>query len=235
MLRDSAPRAEPGGFGAHLGQPLCLPKGLGVSTGARQGLQSLGPGPVPPVPQNLLAAPSLGLLPPPLGSVSSRGLRLGLWRCTSRGCARLGGGSQSPRLGFGSSSSARGGGCLWCPRPPPEASALFSHVGLGLSLGCWLASPGTLTPPNSTEVQQCSLTVFNLTGSRIFIPEFDPVCHVGWEQDTLSTSAISMGLCGPRGSEVPSCTRVSLQWRETVDSGSCWLPRPQSATVSGSD
>lgn len=61
--------------------PAQRPRGL---HGARQGLQSLGPGPAPPVPQNLLAAPSLGFLPPPLGSVSSRDC------CSARGGAPLG-------------------------------------------------------------------------------------------------------------------------------------------------
>lgn len=58
MLWGGASQAEPGGLGVHLGQPL-IPA-WGISNSARQGLQSPGPGPVPHLPLNMLAALGFG-------------------------------------------------------------------------------------------------------------------------------------------------------------------------------
>lgn len=61
---------------------------------------------------------------------------------------------------------------------PQEASALSpaTWASFGLSLGLRVGFSGGPDPLKSTEVHQCCLAGFNLVGSRIFIPEFNPVC-----------------------------------------------------------
>lgn len=126
-------------------------------------------------------------------------------------CPPLGEAASLPDLAWAAPRWLMTGAACGAPACPQRLVLCFSHVGLGLSSGLLVGFTGDPDPPNSTEVERCGLTVFNLVGNRIFVPEFDLVCHMGWEQNTLSTSVISVGYCGARCSAVPSCAWVSLQ------------------------
>lgn len=128
-----------------------LPEGLGVPTSARQGLRSPGPGPVPPLPQNMLAAlgfgPSFttlwGLCLPGIRCLACGGASPGLSPPSHRGHS-----VRQPVSDLAWAATCRhvmGAACGACPSLPPRGYSPGSgHVGLGYYLGSLVGFSGGL-------------------------------------------------------------------------------------------
>ena len=133
------------------GSPFSLPEGLGVSTSARQGLRSPGPGPVPHLPLNMLAALGYG---PSFNSLW--GLCLPGIHCSACGGAspglspppRPGHSVRQPSLPDLAQAAARRHvmGLPVVPAPQEATALALAMWGLATPWGCWLASLGALNP-----------------------------------------------------------------------------------------